>query len=143
MLTIVTSLASLCLHPLFPHRAPSSYSSRPPRPTGRVIQDIADREGFGTVAGFTGHGIGKEFHMAPHIFHFRNNHAGVMRPGMVFTIEPILNATMQGDVVTLDDDWTVITVDGARSAQFEDTIVITEDGHDVMTRHAKGQFDEA
>jgi len=102
---------------------------------GDAIQPVADAGGYGVVETFTGHGIGKEFHMAPYIFHHRNGYPGVMRPGMVFTIEPIFNASRDIQCVQLDDGWTIITSDGARSAQFEQTLVITDTGVEVMTQH--------
>lgn len=107
---------------------------------GEEVQKVAERESYGVVPGFTGHGIGADMHMAPHIFHYKNNYPGVMMPGMVFTIEPMLNETVYGDYITHHDDWTILTVDGARSAQFEETIVITEEGHEVLTKHKPGQF---
>ena len=80
--------------------------------------------------------------MAPHILHYRNDYPGVMVPGMVFTIEPMLNETVYGTCVEHDDGWTALTIDGARSAQFEQTIVITETGHDIMTKHEAGKYEQ-
>jgi len=102
---------------------------------GDTVQRIADAKRFAVVECFTGHGIGASMHMAPNIFHHRNSQPGVMAPGMVFTIEPILNATPRAGVLQMRDGWTIITTDGARSAQFEQTLVITENGADIMTRH--------
>ena len=107
---------------------------------GREIQNVADREGYGLVREFCGHGIGKEFHIPPHIFHYANVAPGVMLPGMVFTIEPIMNESGTSKVFTMADNWTVLTEDGSRSAQFEQTIAITEDGHEILTKHKPGQF---
>ncbi len=100
---------------------------------GEVIQEYADKKGYGVVRDLGGHGVGVEFHEDPHIHHFRNNEKGmIMVPGMVFTIEPMIN---MGDyeVEILDDDWTVITADGSLSAQWEHTILVTETGYEILT----------
>ena len=80
---------------------------------------------------FAGHGIGRVFHQAPHIAHFANSGSeGEMKPGHVFTIEPCVTAGSAKNKI-LDDN---VTIDGTRSAQFEHTIMITEEGHEVMTK---------
>jgi methionyl aminopeptidase len=80
--------------------------------------------------------------MAPHIFHYENSYPGIMVEGMVFTIEPMLNETVYGTCVEHSDRWTILTIDGARSAQFEQTLVITNNGVDIMTKHTPGYFDK-
>jgi len=83
---------------------------------------------------YCGHGIGNLFHSAPSIPHYANNKtAGFMKPGHVFTIEPMINAGVHKDI-TWPDNWTSVTVDGQRSAQFEHTILITEGGHELLTK---------
>ena len=109
---------------------------------GDEVQRIADENGYGVVPGFCGHGIGHEFHMPPQIIHAFNRMPGIMKKGMVFTIEPIFNETPYGSYIMHDDQWTILTIDGARSAQFEETIVITDDGADIMTKHKPGYFDK-
>lgn len=101
---------------------------------GHAIHDIADKHGYGTVRDFCGHGIGDQFHMLPDILHFRNNYQGFMIPGMVFTIEPMLTkGEIQGNC--MEDGWTIVTSDEQNSAQFEDMMVITEEGVEVLTTH--------
>ena len=100
---------------------------------GEVINDYIDQEKFSVVKSYTGHGICKLFHTAPEILHYRKNRTkGVMKPGNIFTIEPMIN---EGDwrCVNWLDNWTVTTTDGKRSAQFEHTILITDDGCEVLT----------
>lgn len=100
---------------------------------GYAIQKHAERAGFAVVREFQGHGIGRKFHTAPDVPHFGKRGTGVrMRPGMSFTIEPMINL---GDwpVKVLDDDWTAITRDSSLSAQFEHTLVVTDDGFEAMT----------
>lgn len=112
------------------------------RPGGRIgdigsaIQRHAERAGYSVVREFQGHGIGRVFHTAPDVPHFGRHDTGVrMRKGMAFTIEPMINI---GDwpVRVLDDDWTAVTRDGKLSAQFEHTIVVTDDGFEAMTAPA-------
>ncbi|KAG0290531.1 Methionine aminopeptidase 1D, chloroplastic/mitochondrial [Linnemannia gamsii] len=99
---------------------------------GKTIQAIADRHGYTVSEQFSGHGIGKEFHCLPLIYHHDNDEDGTMEKGMVFTIEPMF---CQGTAVGVQwpDKWTVATADGGRSAQFEHTIVITDDGAERLT----------
>ena len=100
---------------------------------GAAIQNYVEAEGFSVVRDFIGHGIGRKFHASPQVPHFGSYNTGMrMRPGMAFTIEPMVNV---GDYPTqvLDDDWTAVTADGTLSAQFEHTIVVTREGVDVMT----------
>lgn len=99
---------------------------------GDAIEPIAKQQGFSVVRAFAGHGIGKQFHEQPLIYHFRNNLVtDAMLPGMVFTIEPMLNEGHSA-VDIWEDGWTVSTQDHSRSAQFEHTLLITEDGHEIV-----------
>ena len=101
---------------------------------GRVIESYAKRFGYGVVRDFTGHGIGLEFHSGLIVPHYdaAPQYDTVIEPGMTFTIEPMLNlGTPEWDM--WDDRWTVVTRDGSRSAQFEHTIVITDDGNEILT----------
>ena len=90
--------------------------------------------GYGVVRDFTGHGIGLEFHSGLIVPHYdaAPQYNTVMEPGMTFTIEPMLNlGTHEWEM--WDDRWTVVTKDGRRSAQFEHTILITEEGNEILT----------
>ena len=101
---------------------------------GRVIEKYAKRFDYGVVRDYSGHGVGREFHTGLIVPHYdaAPAHAEVMEPGMIFTIEPMLNlGTVDWDV--WDDAWTVVTKDRKRSAQFEHTLVVTETGADILT----------
>ncbi len=101
---------------------------------GRVIEKYASRFGYGVVREYTGHGVGPAFHTGLVVPHYDAAPAydTVMAPGMVFTIEPMLDlGTEQWRM--WDDDWTVVTADGSRSAQFEHTLLVTETGAEVLT----------
>lgn len=101
---------------------------------GRVIEKYARRFDYGVVRDFTGHGVGREFHSGLIVPHYdaAPSYSTVMVPGMVFTIEPMLTlGTIQWD--QWDDDWTITTRDRMRTAQFEHTMAVTEDGVDVLT----------
>ena len=103
------------------------------RDIGRAIQAIAHAEGFGIVKELVGHGIGEEFHSAPYVHHYDEPRDRTrLRPGMVFTIEPMLTLG-EPEVVQWDDGWTIVTIDGQPSAQFEHTIMVTKDGVEVLT----------
>lgn len=103
------------------------------RELGSVIQKTASAANFSVVRSFCGHGIHRLFHTAPNVPHYANNKAmGVMKPGMVFTIEPMINAGVWQDE-RWPDDWTAVTRDGKRSAQFEQTMVVTDNGVEVLT----------
>ena len=101
---------------------------------GRVIERYAARFGYGVVRDYTGHGIGTSFHSGLVVPHFdaAPGHDTVIEPGMTFTIEPMLNLGTP-DWQMWDDGWTVVTADGRRSAQFEHTILITDDGNEILT----------
>ncbi|PIA17404.1 methionine aminopeptidase 1 [Coemansia reversa NRRL 1564] len=104
------------------------------RDLGAVIEKHAKANGFSVVRTYCGHGVGRMFHSAPNVPHYAMNKAiGIMKPGHVFTIEPMINQGNFQDQ-TWRDNWTSVTVDGKRSAQFEHTILVTEDGHEVLTR---------
>jgi methionyl aminopeptidase len=106
---------------------------RPLNTVGLVIEKYAGRFGYGVVRDFTGHGIGTTFHsglVVPHYDDPRNT--VIMEPGMTFTIEPMLTlGTIAYDV--WNDGWTAVTKDHKRTAQFEHTILVTEDGHEILT----------
>jgi methionyl aminopeptidase len=103
---------------------------------GAAIDRHAKKAGYAVVREFCGHGIGRDMHEAPEVMNFGKPGTGVMlREGMTFTIEPMIN---QGSrkVVTEDDEWTVTTADGKLSAQFEHTVAVTADGVEVLTLRA-------
>ncbi|OVE82492.1 type I methionyl aminopeptidase [bacterium M21] len=101
---------------------------------GHSIQHHAESNGFSVVRAFTGHGIGAEFHEAPEVMHVGRPGKGlVFEPGMVFTIEPMINAGHY-DCRVLNDGWTAVTSDGSLSAQWEHTLVVTDDGYDILTK---------
>ncbi len=100
---------------------------------GAAIQEYAEANGCGVVRDFVGHGIGKKFHDEPKVSHVGRRGTGArLRAGMLFTIEPMINA---GDwrIEVLDDEWTAVTKDGSLSAQFEHTLLVTKDGCEVLT----------
>lgn len=104
---------------------------------GNYIHAFCRKNELNSIPAFIGHGIGSYFHGPPEILHFKNNLPGEMKAGMTFTIEPIL--TLGGpDIEIQEDGWTAISVDGARSAQFEHTILITETGHEILTTPSGG-----
>ena len=107
--------------------------------SGRAIQTHAESNGFSVVRDFVGHGIGEHFHMDPQVPHYLSRHAkDALLPGMVFTIEPMIN---EGDWRhrLWSDNWTAVTVDGGRSAQFEHTVRVTETGVEVLTARSGQQ----
>ncbi|MFP5392578.1 MAG: type I methionyl aminopeptidase [Gammaproteobacteria bacterium] len=100
---------------------------------GHAIERHAKRHGYSVVREYCGHGIGQEMHEPPQVLHWGKPQTGlVLKEGMVFTIEPMLNHGRH-DVETQDDGWTVTTVDGQLSAQFEHTVAVTRDGVRVLT----------
>eukprot|EP00736_Rhodelphis_marinus_P005396 Rmarinus@m.9591 len=108
------------------------------RELGPVIDKHARSKSCSVVRSYCGHGINEMFHCAPSVPHYAKNKAiGVMKPGMIFAIEPMINLGSWRDV-TWPDDWTAVTQDGKRSAQFEHTVVVTEDGCEVLTARRKG-----
>ena len=99
---------------------------------GAAVQDVADSYGYSTVEKYRGHGIGADFHRPPFVKHYRNYDKLELLPGMVFTIEPML-VEGSGDCFEWSDQWTVATTDGGMAAQFEHTILIREDGVEILT----------
>ena len=100
---------------------------------GAVIQELAHGNGYSVVEDYCGHGIGREFHEAPQVVHVGKRGTGAeMKPGMTFTIEPMINIGAK-DGKLLKDGWTVVTRDKKWSAQFEHTILVTNDGHEILT----------
>lgn len=100
---------------------------------GKACQAFADKNGISVVRDYGGHGIGRVFHEDPHVHHFPVNHpTPVFKPGMVFTVEPMVNAGRYG-VTMLGDGWTVVTRDRSLSAQWEHMVLVTETGYDVLT----------
>ena len=100
---------------------------------GHAIQTYAEAQGCSVVREFVGHGVGFEFHEAPQVPHYGRKGQGLkLVPGMVFTIEPMINLG-EKDLRILPDNWTAVTLDKSLSSQFEQTILITEDGHESLT----------
>ncbi len=100
---------------------------------GAAIEELAKKEGMTVVTDFGGHGIGRRMHAEPHVSHTGKRGAGLrLKAGMAITVEPMVNLG-RAEVVLLDDGWTVVTADGSLSAQFEHTVVVTKDGHEIMT----------
>ena len=105
---------------------------------GFEIQSHVEKKGFSVVRDFCGHGIGTSFHEPPNILHYGKKGTGIeIKPGMTFTIEPMINAG-KFDTKTLNDGWTAVTKDKSLSAQFEHTLGITENGYEIFTESAKG-----
>lgn len=101
---------------------------------GYAIQTFAEKHSFSVVRDFVGHGIGRRFHTKPTVYHFGEPSAGlVLRPGMIFTIEPMINMGSHYCKM-LEDQWTVVTLDRKLSAQFEHTILITENEPEILTK---------
>ena len=100
---------------------------------GFVIQDFAEKNGFSVVREFCGHGIGKRFHEEPQVLHYGKPGTGLtLEAGMIFTIEPMINAGKR-DIKQMPDGWTIVTKDRSLSAQWEHTILVTEIGYEVLT----------
>ncbi|MDD4520124.1 MAG: type I methionyl aminopeptidase [Alphaproteobacteria bacterium] len=105
---------------------------------GYAINQTAEKEGFTTVKDYCGHGVGQVFHDTPNVLNYGTKHKGLeIKPGMIFTVEPMVN--FGGDeTLVLKDDWTVVTKDRSLSAQFEHSIGITETGIEIFTLSPKG-----
>jgi len=100
---------------------------------GFVIQDFAEKNGFSVVREFCGHGIGKRFHEEPQVLHYGKPGTGLtLETGMIFTIEPMINAGKR-DIKQMPDGWTIVTKDRSLSAQWEHTILVTHNGYEVLT----------
>ena len=105
---------------------------------GHEIQSFVEKNGFSVVRDFCGHGIGTNFHQEPNILHYGSKDTGdELKPGMTFTIEPMINAGKYQTKV-LNDGWTAVTKDKTLSAQFEHTVGITENGYEIFTESVKG-----
>lgn len=105
---------------------------------GEAIQTYAEAERCSVVRDFCGHGLGKLFHDAPNVLHYGNAHEGIeMRPGMIFTIEPMINLGRH-HVKILRDGWTAVTRDRMLSAQFEHSVGVTEEGCEIFTTSPAG-----
>ena len=105
---------------------------------GFEIQSYVEKKGFSVVRDFCGHGISNTFHQPPNVLHYGKKNTGLeLKPGMTFTIEPMIN-TGNLDVKVLNDGWTAVTKDKTLSAQFEHTVGITEDSYEIFTESDKG-----
>ncbi|HEB81598.1 MAG TPA: type I methionyl aminopeptidase [Gammaproteobacteria bacterium] len=101
---------------------------------GHAIQTYAESQNCSVVREYCGHGIGQGFHEEPQVLHYGKAGTGIeLEPGMIFTIEPMINAGKR-HVKLMKDNWTVVTKDHSPSAQWEHTILVTEDGHEVLTQ---------
>lgn len=108
---------------------------------GNTISDIAAADGFSVVRTYCGHGINSLFHAAPNVPHYaRNKAVGVMKPGQCFTIEPMISEGVWQDD-QWPDGWTAVTKDGLRSAQFEETLLVTETGVDILTARSNWNWE--
>ncbi|HVP87095.1 MAG TPA: type I methionyl aminopeptidase [Casimicrobiaceae bacterium] len=100
---------------------------------GATIQRHAESHGFSVVREFCGHGIGRQFHEEPQVLHYGRPGTGLkLQPGMIFTIEPMINAG-RAAIRCLADGWTVVTADHSLSAQWEHTVLVTDSGYEVLT----------
>ena len=107
---------------------------------GHIIQTHAEKHNFSVVREYCGHGIGRQFHEDPQVLHYGTPDSGIeLTPGMTFTIEPMLNAGRK-ETRLLSDNWTVVTRDHSLSAQWEHTILVTDSGHEVLTRLPNGEI---
>ncbi len=100
---------------------------------GAAIQEIAHKNGYSVVTDFCGHGVGNDFHEDPYVHHVGIKGTGmILAPGMVFTIEPMINEGVASLFIDADNDWTSYTDDGKLSAQWENTLAVTEDGIEII-----------
>jgi len=103
---------------------------------GHAIQVFTERHGFSVVREFCGHGIGHKFHEDPQVLHYgKPGTLDKLKPGMIFTIEPMINAGRR-EIRELGDGWTIVTKDHSLSAQWEHTVLVTESGFEVLTQSA-------
>jgi len=101
---------------------------------GFAIQKFAEGHGFSVVREFCGHGIGSRFHEDPQVLHYGRPDTGLkLQPGMIFTVEPMINAGRPG-IRGLADGWTIVTADHSLSAQWEHTVLVTQDGFEILTQ---------
>jgi methionyl aminopeptidase len=106
---------------------------------GHAIQTFVESSGFSVVREYCGHGIGRIYHEDPQVLHYGQPNTGLrLRPGMTFTVEPMVNAGKR-HVKLLPDGWTVVTKDHSLSAQWEHTVLVTETGFEVLTLGALSQ----
>ncbi len=107
---------------------------RPISDIGKAIEQHAKKHKMGVVRAFIGHGLGEQFHTDIQVLHYYDEGASmIMRPGMTFTIEPMITLGGWQHRMVFDDDWTAVTADGKRTAQFEHTVLVTDDGVEVLT----------
>ena len=100
---------------------------------GDIIEEFAAKHGCSVVNQFVGHGVGVEFHEGPQVCHHKNKNTTPLVPGMIFTIEPMINAGQRGAVIDIRDGWTARTVDGKPSAQWEHMLLVTDTGCEILT----------
>jgi|TARA_B110000259_G_C14033813_1_gene408104 methionyl aminopeptidase len=106
---------------------------------GYVIQKYAEDAGYSVVRDYCGHGIGKVFHTEPNVLHYGKKNTGlILKEGMFFTIEPMINEGRKETILSKHDNWTVTTRDKSLSAQFEHTIGVTKNGYEIFTKSPKG-----
>ena len=98
-----------------------------------AIEDVAVSKGLGIVRQYGGHGVGRSMHEEPFVFNYRTGNKTVLKSGMTIAIEPMLNLG-KDDVYVLDDEWTVVTADEKPSAHFEHTVLVTDDGPEILTK---------
>lgn len=101
---------------------------------GDVIEEVAAKQGCSVVNEFVGHGVGIHFHEAPQVAHHKNHNHTPLAPGMIFTIEPMINGGLRKAIIDPLNKWEARTVDGKPSAQWEHTVLITETGYELLTR---------
>lgn len=110
---------------------PGNYLSN----IGFIIEKYVERKGYSVVRDYCGHGVGLEFHEEPQVFHFgRKNRGVILEPGMIFTIEPMVNMGSYESVTDKSDNWTARTVDQSLSAQFEHSVLVTQKGYEILTQ---------
>lgn len=105
---------------------------------GNAIENHANNNGFSVVRDYCGHGIGQVFHDQPNILHYKNNQSEIIKEGMFFTIEPMINCGKCETILSKHDGWTVTTRDKQLSAQFEHTIGVTNDGYEIFSKSRVG-----
>ena len=98
-----------------------------------AVEDVALAKGLGIVRQYGGHGVGRNMHEDPFVFNYRTGNKTILKTGMTIAIEPMLNLG-RDDVYVLDDDWTVVTADSKASAHFEHTVLVGEDGPEILTK---------
>ena len=132
----VTQCAFDCLHAAIDALTPGCRVAT----IGEVVVPEAHRRGFTVVREYVGHGLGRQFHLDPSIPHFPNRQSRIDRlyPGMCFTVEPMINAGSRYTKCDKTDGWTVRTKDGRPSAQFEHSVLMTEDGPEILTTTEHG-----